>query len=422
MQKLKPFLSKGSVCMRDTSTTKLSKMGRRRFLDTLGKLGVSAGALSYMSAEALADVTADPSDEVPRLDKLKHTNHEAIKRGEESPEKEAVYYTIPRDEWVVVETAHDAAERLEAAFEQQIATAVGGTLEDPTSNLKFGVTTVTSGQTRQKAVVVEYRRLTARDGTVVGEPHVDFEWVRDRAPETVSGSVGSGDKQETRSDIPVVVRQRTVEQQAYYDGKYRPVPGGCQIEDAYDDDIGTLCTPSWDDDNGEYVLVTAGHITEGETDHPTHQPYQSQYYDYYIGYSDKGYAASDFDAATIRLASDVDYYYWMAGSDAGTYSESIYGTLGWDTIKDHEEDTGYHLSLQGRTTGRNSGHIEVTYSDKTFWIDVDSDGGDSGGTHFREDPKYNYAYIAGVHAWGSSANDAGATYIGKVENYLNLDV
>lgn len=408
--------------MSDTSTTALSRMGRRRFLDTLGKLGVSAGALSCMSADALADVTNDPRDEVPRLDKLKHTNHEAIERGDEAPEKEPTYYTIPRDEWVVTETAHDAAERLEAAFEERIVSATDDAVKNPTANLKFGVTTITSGQSRRKAVVVEHRRLTAPDGTVVSEPHVNVEWVREQAPATVTGSVGSGDHRETRSGISVAVRQRTVEQQAYYAGKYRPVPGGCQVEDEYDDDIGTVCTPAWDNDNGEYVMVTAGHLTEGETDHDIHQPHWSTYAGNYIGGSDKGWAESDFDAATVPLASDVDHSYQMAGSDAGTYSEHIYGTLGWDTIKDHEGDTSYHLSLQGRTTGRNSGYIDVANSDQTFWIDVDSDGGDSGGTHFRNDPSYNYAYVAGVHAWGNTEGEAGATYIGDVEYYLNLDV
>jgi hypothetical protein len=247
-------------------------MGRRRFLTTLGKLGLSAGTLSHLTADALANVTSDPSDEVPRLDKLKHANHEAVERGDDPPEKEAVYYTIPRDEWVVVETAHNAAERLEAAFERRIASAVDNSLDDPTANLKFGVTTITSGHTRKKAVVVEYRRFISQDGTVVGEPDVGFEWVREHAPDTVTGSVGSGDQQEIRSDIPVVVRQRTVDQQAYYDGEYRPVPGGCQIQDGYDTEFGTVCTPAWDNDNGEYVMVTVGHLVEGERDHLIYQP------------------------------------------------------------------------------------------------------------------------------------------------------
>jgi hypothetical protein len=149
---------------------------------------------------------------------------------------------------------------------------------------------------------------------------------------------------------------------------------------------------------------------------------KSQYGNYYIGFSDKGFVDDDFDAMSIRLDGDADHYYWLADDAAGTYAEKIYGTLGWDIIKDHEGDTSYHLSLQGRATGRNSGYIETTYSNKEFWIDVDSAPGDSGGPHFREDSKYNYAYIAGVHVKGSSDNDAGAYHIGKVEDYLNLSV
>jgi hypothetical protein len=42
-------------------------MGRRRFVKSLTALGVSATTIASLSQDALADVTSDPTEEVPRL-------------------------------------------------------------------------------------------------------------------------------------------------------------------------------------------------------------------------------------------------------------------------------------------------------------------------------------------------------------------
>jgi hypothetical protein len=395
--------------MKDYSTTKLSRMGRRRFLRSLAGLGISGTAVQYMSQDALASVTDNPKKEVPRLSRLEHANPEAVRAGEEPPKYEPVYYTIPRDKWVRVESAHDAANRLEKRFEPKI----------DTDYIKFGVTTITTGQRKKKAVVVEHRTVDKRfDGT--REPSIDYEQLSELVPEKIDGQAGKGSNTVTVEGIPTTIKKRTVEEQAYFDSKYRPVPGGCQVEDESDDDIGTLCTPAWDSDVSEYVLLTAAHLTEESPGHDMHQPHFSLTAGNYMGDSDKGLITDSFDAATIQMGSDEDNTYRLAGSSSNTYQEWISGTVAWDEIKDNEDNTSYELYLQGRTTGRNSGYIDDAYTDKTYWIDVAAEGGDSGGPHFKL--QNGDAYISGVHDWGSSDNDAGATYIGKVEDKFNLSV
>ncbi len=48
-----------------------------------------------MSQDALAELTENPHDEVPRLESLTHTNHEDVINNGAKPEREPVYYTIP---------------------------------------------------------------------------------------------------------------------------------------------------------------------------------------------------------------------------------------------------------------------------------------------------------------------------------------
>lgn len=402
--------------MSNTNIQSLTSMGRRRFLNSLGKIGISAGALSHMTTEALAEVSDDPKDRVPRLEKLRHTNHEAVENGTEPPQREPVYYTIPYDEWVVIETAHDAASRVKQQIASKINSKTNNTSRNPLTNLHFGVTTRTNGHTAEKTVVITYSRLISPNGTEISKPAVSLEWLTDAAPDTATGKVGEDEHEVLRENIPVQVRERDRIQQAYYDGKYRPVPGGCQLQDRSDGGYGTLGTPAWDYDVGDVVLTTAGHCVEAESGHSLDQPYVN----HYIGQSDKAKVVNGFDAATIPLGG-VDYKYNLADGAADSYNEYIYGTLAWDTIKDHEGDVNYHLYKQGRSTGRQRGHIDTVGDDWTYWITAEGEGGDSGGPNFRDEG--SNAYISGIHAWGDiNGPNSGATHISKVENWFNLNV
>ena len=74
--------------------SKLQRMNRRRFLNTLTGLGVSGTALSYLTKDEIADIDFD--EEVPRLGRVRHINHRAVTNGEE-PERER-RFIIPSEE------------------------------------------------------------------------------------------------------------------------------------------------------------------------------------------------------------------------------------------------------------------------------------------------------------------------------------
>jgi hypothetical protein len=402
------------------STNDLVKMGRRRFLENLGKLGVSGATLQYITKDELSELTSDPQKEVPRLGVLEHTNHEEIVNESAPPQREPKFYTIPREKWIRVETAHSAARNLKKSIKKKIKNASedGSQQTNPLLGLNFGVIT----KNDQKTVIVSYNTLLDWTEKGVSEPNVSLDWLKKNLASTVSGEVQFNGKTVSR-ELPVEINEQHVEQDDY-NGKYRPVPAGVIIEDIADNSYGSTGPSAYDKDLDDWVHTTAGHVVDGSSGHDIHQPSFSVYDGNYIGDSDKALAVSDFDAATIQLSDDrADA---IGGADADTFDWDIYGVLGWDTIRDNE-DSSYALRNQGYKTGRNSGDIGPVNDNKTFWTSAERDGGDSGGPHFKV--KYSQAgdgykaYIAGIHAWGSGGTyTAGATYIGKVEEYFNLTV
>ena len=166
-------------------------MSRRRFLNTLTGLGVSGTALNYLTTDEIADIDLD--EEVPRLGRVRHINHRAVTNGEE-PEREAIYYTIRRKKWAVVETAHDAASQVNDMLETA----------GLDSSVSAGVTTLTRNQRSQKAVVVK-RTVTERaDGETV-TPDVTKDQLKETLPNTVAGTAGEGQYQRTIDQIPVKI-------------------------------------------------------------------------------------------------------------------------------------------------------------------------------------------------------------------------
>lgn len=413
--------------MRKYTTDKLSRMGRRRFLQTLAGLGVSGAGLNYMSKDALADLTDDPESEVPRLGYLEHTNHDEVEAGTAAPNREPIYYTISRDKWRVVETAHDASARVH----ELLKSAYG------TSNFRTGVTTVTRGHQRQKAVHVDYVVQRDADGNVVSEPPVPVDTVRDALPATVTGTAGDGKFETEVQGIPVIVEKRELEQRGtsggaysgfYYDYNYRPVPGGAAYKNEAEGSICTMGTPAYDNERNAYVMVTAGHcMTSSGQD--IHQP------DTYnqVGNSTSEFLDRDdetFDAGVISLSADHTYKFASNNGDNEYSITPIYGTLSWTTIKDNEGDSSYSMMYRGAKSGHVDTYIEKADSNENyFWLENDSDGGDSGGPmyHVRFSGGDGRAYIGGVvegsyYSPKDGDIDCSGTYIGKIENRYSLDV
>lgn len=413
---------------------KLGKIGRRRFVKRMASLGVSAGVLNTMSQEAIAEVTDDPKREVPRLEALVHTNHEAVVAGEEKPKREPRYYTVPRDKWVDVETAHDAARRLERSLPDRIT-------DGP---VRFGVRKFETHTRSRRGVVV---RLD-RDGTGTDLTKAEIE---EAVPATVTGTAGSGDNAETRTDIPVAVEEREIEfvenvdngqtSKYHYDFKYSKAPAGAMItgyDEANDTEaVATACTPAYYDGDkySGFVIVTVAHLfRENGVGNKSWQPFSSVSGSKYgncshsiFRFEDKNSSDRDpkadraFDYALVQPDSGVDTSYKFA-SDDGDLSccREVAGRLGWDKIKD-----GEYLTKQGAKTGRESGDVTTTFTNETFETAATVGGGDSGGPNYTEtyySDGTSFKAVAGVTSYGTDTGGTGVIWSGKAENEWPLSI
>ncbi len=138
------------------STRELALMGRRRFIETLTAIGLSASTVSGMTKEKLLDLTDDPTDRVPRAKAIRLKNPdkwEAPPFPEREPQFETEYTTIPRDKWVRMESAYDASERIKRKVSSQFDS------NSKIDAVTTGVTREVFGQHEQYAVRVGLKRV-----------------------------------------------------------------------------------------------------------------------------------------------------------------------------------------------------------------------------------------------------------------------
>jgi len=286
-----------------------------------------------------------------------------------------------------------------------------------------GVTTTTSGQKRRKSIRVthstvkrkSYEKDEEEDELKVTHeedaPEIEYDELVDILPESVDGSVGSGEYEETVEDIPVIHRKIVEEEQGNFTDEYRPVVGGCQFKpNRYFPPIGTLGTPAIDNDRGEQTMVTAAHLVDDELGNLMYQPggigsdigYQDK-----IAYNPPGPGDDIFyDVATIDLTevdTPVSAEWHLADYGGGTYGD-INGTICEDALKDeYEGNTDKDLWHQGRTTGRVHGYVdEIVPGNNSRGLGVvepdgfDTNDGDSGEPYWVTSG--GDLYIAGIHA------------------------
>lgn len=394
----------------------LLRMGRRRFTKALAGLGVSGATLGAITKPALADLNYDPESEVPRLFGYQHTNHDELGSDDVRPEREPLYYTIPREKWAVVESAHDARQR------------VSERLRSLPSAAKVGVRTRTSGQRRRKEVVVEHVTRVTPSGRVIS-PSASFEQfeerVKDTLPDSIDGVAGrETDAATTVSDIPITVEKRRITQELYYDYEYRNygAPSGCVIRNP-SGAAGTLGTLAYDNDIGANVMVTAAHVLRDDDGNSYNDVYQNTdgvSSDHLGNVNQKKIIGhGDFDVGVIDDL-DIDGHYGFAKDSSDSYQgPMINGSMSKTTLKDHEGDSSYALKKQGARTARTSGYVDTVY-DTDFRTTISTKKGDSGSPVFRTSST-DRAYIGGIH--GGSANGYGYhTVMESVENEFNLTV
>lgn len=365
-------------------------------------LGISGTTLKFLTQDALAEMTDSPSDEVPRLYGYRIANSRETLT-QQPPEREPIYYTIPRDEWIRTETALDAAGRLRKEFQDG-------------DFITVGVKAVKSGtKSRKLAVSVEHTTIEREHGTQ--QPQLDFEDIQTKVPSQTSGSVGTGRQKETLNQIPIHVEQRRLKQQVSYDSKYRPVPAGC-VTRGNNGGRGTIGSPVYDNQIDNIAFLTAGHVVKPiyVFNQPSPSTNGSK-----IG-TDSRYVDNGSKDIGLIDASAVSKTYRLAGGSGG-YGDDIIGILSDDRINDLLGSNGV-LRQQGSSTGNQSG--ELTKADDTrLQLDTSPKSGDSGGPFY--EIQSDGLYVAGIFAWGvDTDNDdeysdaARGTRMTTTESTLNV--
>lgn len=375
-------------------------MGKRRFVKALIGLGLSPSAISELTKEELLQLTDNPKKEVPRLGWYRHTNKEEVRNRSAAPNREPIYYTIPRDQWERTEAPYQAAGRISKRF------------NDP--YIDVGVTN--QGKGSGLSVLVERVEVHPRDG---GKPSEkarsagkSVSEISEAIPDSVNETVEYGGKKSTIENIPVVVEERILKEQSrrdcdedappagYYNGVYRPIPGGCEagINPNGSARDWTLGSPAYSRNVNDYVMITAAHCINRQKGTPVHQ--NSKTSSNRIGESTDNYLRKgNGDAAEIKV-TDSYATYSVAGSN-----ESYYKNIGGSVDRDRIADLAYNgteVTVQGRRTGRHyapvANHITESDSGDKVEILAPTDGGDSGGIYFElQDGK---AYTIGINAWG----------------------
>jgi hypothetical protein len=211
----------------------------------------------------------------------------------------------------------------------------------------------------------------------------------------------------------------SVTENDYYNYKYSPVPGGCEILTT-----SSLATPTWDKDHNENAWLTAAHVVNPEEGKTVYQNTRFTS-NAKIGESDKVTSTGNGEYATI-LNDGTGVQLNIAGDDGGDdYAWDIYGSRSDDRLKDmaYYDEYAYR---QGSKTGRKTGivmAVHQTTNGTVVDLDTPSDDGDSGGPYF--DLENGEAYIMGVHAKGGDLDgdgedEARGNTIETIEDDFNL--
>lgn len=363
-------LKSGSV------TSKLRNSGRRQFLKVLASLGASTSTLSTISKEAAAKLDYDPSHEVIRTKAYRHTNHQEVINGAK-PEREAVHYTIPVEQWGQITAPYNAVEKIKKQIPDLTNVGVGVSFEN--QDPKIGVFTHDTT-----------RALGEKDNLI--QSHL---------PDFVSGVATHNGREFVVSDIPVDYEgERKTSHEAYFEGPYRPVPAGC--------DIGcTIAFPAYDTVAEVGGWETAAHCVDRDSGEPIYQPGGGSK----IGESLWASPEDVGDVTFIETTGPGREYDFAKDNSEEYMGWYLYGTLARDAIQEiiWYEDS---LPIQGSATGRHMSAVPRRIIDDDIdWIEYNNDYtdfGDSGCAYFHLD-SYNEAYAAGVHS-GTVASDGDEVY------------
>ncbi|WP_128906595.1 hypothetical protein [Halorubrum amylolyticum] len=404
-----------------SSEKKFDLMGRRRFMKTLSKMGLSVGAISTLSQDALAEITNDPTDKVPILVGHKHNYPNGFNS---RPQIEPVHKTIDYDRWAKIEAAYDAAERTETKLLNSLN---AGNLNKSDINykseqehrlplneqnpIKVGVKYNSSTKNSvDLSVSVNYTTIITTDGG--GEqkrwkPDIPFEQVKDSAPNKIRGKFADGKYEEVFDNIPIEVNRIEQKQEDEFNSEYRPLVGGCEISEEDSEFVGTTCFSMYNQSREERVMATSGHVIDDWNE--VEQPYGGTTVD---GPDSDWTDIDDFDAGWFEVSTDQ--YPSIADGNGDNIGMTLQGTRGLDWLKTYGTYTEF--VKQGSKTGRTEGFIDEIQNETEHKFDstCDSDDGDSGGVYYETEGS-DY-WIIGIHNWGTGRGNG----IERVEERMGL--
>jgi len=275
----------------------------------MSAIGISMPAILGIEQGKLSNLVSDPEEEVPRAEAFVHTNHEEVKNGAR-PIRQTRVYTIPRDEWIITESAADAASSLAAELRQQTHTSVQVSKEVDGQN---------------ETMVIEPQYTIKRYASGEFRPDISFREFSESFSNTITGSIEGHSREFDIRPKKVTQRQDCLD---YYTNDYNPIPAGCEMTAEEDiSSCGTLCTPAYDNDLGTHILTTAGHLVDHESGREVWQPAVTAYSADAISDKTDDVEDDDTDFATLQPTSSYTY---KIANDNGGYNEEITGTVATD--------------------------------------------------------------------------------------------
>ncbi len=381
-------------------TSKLERMGRRRFIENLAGIGVSATTLQYLEQDELSDVTHDPEDEMPYVAALLNSGRE----DDGSVQREPVYETISREEWERRQTAFNAKDQ------------IGRYLESLPGEYRVGVTSLEASPTGFGVTVGVPETYESLD-------RVDTSEVEEMLPSELTGQIPNIDEDLEHQNIPVIVN---TDKDNLTDGyntntNYEEVPAGVAISTSVTG--GSLGAPFNSNEHGD-GWTTAGHVVKGSPfssgDANTNVYESSPNPEDWIGESKDGYFdLLDLDYAFVEPLKDGETpSQWIVSPDGSSKEFPIGGIVTNTALENNVGNQNYEIFGQGASSGRGSGYIDsVNGINETSSVTTTNDmsDGDSGGPLFHEIG--GTALIAGIMFEDVSAG-AKSTTAQRVEDEL----
>lgn len=362
-------------------SSKFGRMGRRRFVETLSGLGVSAATVNELDPDDLEDITQDPEEEVPYLARYETLTKEEGK----PPSRKPVYKSIPRDEWERRRTAIDAMNKINEKVNRDF--------EDP----------------RIGAVFKSHDQSPTEFGVAVKVPddpalRESLEVIEEELPSEKKGRTPEKNSVE-RGGIPVDVEIKDMEPLACYNlQNYDPVPGGQATAG------GTLTGTFYSNKRSLDGWVTAGHVAEegAAISQSTGSSYD------FIGTGRDSVNEEQNgglrDCAFVEPISDEGVIGYICEEDnSDKQGFPIGGIILNRELQNNVGNTDYGVRLQGKISCKDTAHISEMNQGDSITVEYGKASGDSGGPAYRVVD--GDAYIVGIIGEGSTGfeNPFGST-------------